>query len=202
MNRASVTASLAVLLALGGCAGSALNSVPPSAPGVVAVPANGKGLPVFQQEDAACRAYAAQQIAGPPIPNNGYTPGTTLQQRYDIAYTQCMYSKGNTVLSSANFTGGLRVAEADYDAYPYYGVLLGSSVFVGSGGFRQGHGFHHGWDGGHANWASAHGWAAGHGWGHGWSGHGPAGRGPGGGRGSAVAHGGTPSGAGHGSGHG
>jgi hypothetical protein len=176
------------------------------------VPGNGKALPAFQQEDAACRAYAGEQVAGPPLANNGFTPGTTLQQRYDITYTQCMYSKGNTVLSSANLTGGVRVAAIDYDAYayPYYGTVFGTGVFVRSRAFRHDHfrGFQHGSTGPHPVFANAHGWTGGRGWGggHGWSG----GRGwsgghnASGGHGGAVAHGGGSGGGGgaHGGGRG
>jgi hypothetical protein len=45
-------------------------------------------MDVFQAEEDGCRAYAQQQTAA------GATPR---QSRYDIAYIQCMYSKGNVI---------------------------------------------------------------------------------------------------------
>ena len=66
---------------------SACASVP-TGPSVLALPAVGKPMDVFQAEEDGCRAYAQQQTAA----------GATLRQsRYDIAYIQCMYSKGNVI---------------------------------------------------------------------------------------------------------
>jgi len=90
------TLSLALLgaLALSACAVQ-----PPSAPSVVGLPAAGKDLSQFREDDASCRGYAAQQIAG--VTETGYN----LQVRYDIAYTQCMYSKGDTVRPLTQVSG-------------------------------------------------------------------------------------------------
>jgi hypothetical protein len=140
--------ALAAVAAVGACA------VPtPTGPGVVALPSRGKDLSIFQQEDAGCRSYASQQISAPQPVNNGYTPGTTAQQHYDIAYTQCMYSKGNSVHASAPLIGGAVFA---YD-YPYYGPIFGGGTVVaigvgrsGSHGGWHGHGSRGGW-GGHAH---------------------------------------------------
>jgi hypothetical protein len=60
----------------------------PTEPSVLALPATGKPLDVFQTEDAACRAYAQHQIAA---------AATTRQSQYDMAYIQYMYSKGNAI---------------------------------------------------------------------------------------------------------
>jgi len=60
----------------------------PTAPSVMALPATGKPLDVFQAEDAECRAYAQHQVA---------VAATTRQSQYDIPYSQCMYSKGNAL---------------------------------------------------------------------------------------------------------
>ncbi|CAB3795801.1 hypothetical protein LMG27177_03967 [Paraburkholderia fynbosensis] len=55
------TAPLLVCLAVGlGMAGCAV--MPPSAPTVMAVPANGKTLNQFQQDDYSCRNYATQAV--------------------------------------------------------------------------------------------------------------------------------------------
>jgi hypothetical protein len=102
--------------------------------------------------------------------NNAYASEAGLQQRYDIAYTQCMYANGNTVQSPPP-------AYAGYPAYgypvgPYYGAgyygpgfygggYYGPSVVVGfgggwgwGGGWRRGWG---GWGGGwHGGWGGWH----------------------------------------------
>jgi len=74
-----------VLLGLGLL--SACASVP-TGPSVLALPAVGKPLDVFQAEEAGCRPYAQQQVAAAATPR---------QSQYDIAYSQCMYAKGNVL---------------------------------------------------------------------------------------------------------
>jgi hypothetical protein len=141
------------MLGLGACA-----VPPPTGPGVVGLPASGKDLTQFQQEDASCRAYASQLIGA----GGGASDLYTVQQRYDIAYTQCMYSKGNTVRS-----GGLLFGW--YASYPSSGPLYaGTTIFglgVGAGCCRHsGHsGHHHGWSGGHAGSGARAGGAGVHG---------------------------------------
>jgi uncharacterized protein YcfJ len=129
-------AVLAAVLVLGGCVAQ------PIGPTVRVLPAPGKPFEQFAAEDAGCRQYASQQVAGAPEQANeqlvnsavigtllgaglgaalGRGPGAavgaatgaligtssgsngaawaqmTTQQRYDIAYIQCMYAKGNQV---------------------------------------------------------------------------------------------------------
>jgi hypothetical protein len=60
----------------------------PTAPSVLALPATGKPMDVFQAEDAECRAYAQHQVA---------VAATTRQSQYDIPYIQCVYAKGNAI---------------------------------------------------------------------------------------------------------
>jgi hypothetical protein len=62
-----------------------------SGPHVMVLPGQGKTLDQFQADDAACRAWAAQQ------------PGTTSERRYDMAYMQCMYTKGNQIPVTGGF---------------------------------------------------------------------------------------------------
>jgi len=133
-----------VALALGGCA-----TMGPLGPTVAVMPAPGKPLDVFQQEDVQCREYAFQAIGGQPAidaaqqnaiataavsaiigtaagaligtgfgdagagaavgagaglatggiggATNAQMSATGLQQRYNLAYMQCMYTKGNQV---------------------------------------------------------------------------------------------------------
>ena len=93
---------------------------PPTDPTLLALPPEGKDLVQFQQEDTSCRGYALQQI-GYGLPQQaaigaaGGAGGTgaaagsaigvsyastsafVLQQRYDIAYAQCMAASGNSV---------------------------------------------------------------------------------------------------------
>jgi hypothetical protein len=73
-----------------------------------------------------------------------------LQTRYDIAYTQCMYSYGDTVQSAPRGGyGDYANVGYPYYGYPYYGYpwydwagpgFFGGGVFV----FQRGHVFHHG----------------------------------------------------------
>lgn len=117
----TAVAAIAGLSVLGGCA-----AVPPTEPTVMALPPNGKNLTAFQQDDVQCRNYAstANTTAGQSDP----------QQRYDIAYTQCMYSRGNTVES-------LPPPYTDYAGlYPdFYGDGWGWPGFFGGDVFV----FHH-----------------------------------------------------------
>ena len=75
-------------LALVGCA-----TVLPSGPDVVGVPSAGKDVAQFRQDEAACRSDAGQQIRA----EIGVRDPLSFQQRYDLAYTQCLASKGDTV---------------------------------------------------------------------------------------------------------
>jgi uncharacterized protein YcfJ len=134
MNRA--LPALAAALALVACVSQ------PMGPTVAVMPAPNKPFEVFAQDQAACKEFAANQVAGgAQVANNqalgtaaigtalgaglgaaigegrgaavgagtGAIAGTaigagqsersqlSLQQRYDIAYEQCMYAKGNQV---------------------------------------------------------------------------------------------------------
>src|ERR1019366_7187506 len=128
-NVRPVTTIVAAALLLAGCV------TPPLGPTVSVMPAPGKPFEVFQQDQAVCRQYADQQVAGGAEQANnqqlltgvggtllgaglgaaigggrgaaigaasGAVAGTaigagpaqyaqmSLQQRYDIAYSQCM----------------------------------------------------------------------------------------------------------------
>ena len=69
----------------------------PTGPRVLVLPAVGKPMDVFQADEGACRSYAQQQIGGAPEQQAGTASGMSLQTRYDMAYVQCMYAKGNAV---------------------------------------------------------------------------------------------------------
>ena len=65
-------------------------TVVPTGPSVLVLPGVGKPMDVFQAEEGECRSYAQQQL--------GVTheqDSRMLQTRYNIAYVQCMYAKGN-----------------------------------------------------------------------------------------------------------
>ena len=69
-------------------------TVLPTGPGVLVLPAVGKPMEVFQTEEGECRSYAQQQLG--PAPEAAGS-SRMLQIRYDRAYVQCMYAKGNVV---------------------------------------------------------------------------------------------------------
>jgi hypothetical protein len=133
------TAALGGTLALVSCAIG-----PPTGPSVVAVPQQSKDLAVFHQEDAECRTYAGNASGGAPA-----SAGTDQnpQRRYDIAYTQCMYSHGNSILGAQSFGAGYPAYAGVYPSpwwepgfYPWYpGGIFGSSIVVFGG---RAHHFH------------------------------------------------------------
>lgn len=128
--------SLIALTALSACASH------PVGPSVAVMPAPNKPFSVFEEDQAVCKNFADQQVAGAAQSANnsalgaaaigtvlgaglgaaigggrgaaigaasGAGAGTlygtsqsnqanmTIQQRYDVAYQQCMYSRGNQV---------------------------------------------------------------------------------------------------------
>jgi len=127
----SAVGSAVVGTALGAAAGAALGSVG-GAVGAGAAIGGATGL-----------------LAGSAIgANNAQYAGGNVQARYDTAYTQCMYSKGNTVRSApSGYAGGYGYPAYGY-AYPspYYGPgFYGPAVVVGGGwGWGRG-GWHRHW---------------------------------------------------------
>jgi hypothetical protein len=135
-NRILPAAILAPLLLLDACAET------PQGPTVAVMPAPGKPFDMFQGDQAICKQFASDQVAGGAQSANNRQVGTavlgtllgaglgaaigggrgagigagagalggtalggasgqqqqySLQQRYDLAYSQCMYSRGNQV---------------------------------------------------------------------------------------------------------
>jgi hypothetical protein len=72
-----------------GCAGT------PTGPSVMVLAGNGKTIEQFQADDNACRQWASRELERT---KGGQVPA---QGRYDIAYMQCMYAKGNQIPSAA-----------------------------------------------------------------------------------------------------
>ncbi len=95
---------------------------------------------------------AAGLLAGSAIgANNAQAAGGNVQARYDTAYTQCMYAKGNTVQSApSGYASGYGYAyPSGYYPAPYYGYGpgyygYGPAVVIG-GGWGWGHGWHRHW---------------------------------------------------------
>lgn len=69
---------------VGGCA------TIPDGPGVLVLPGSMKSFDQFRADDGECRRYATAQI-------DGKGDQSTVNQRYDFAYQQCMYAKGHQV---------------------------------------------------------------------------------------------------------
>jgi hypothetical protein len=100
------------LVAPAGLLGLAACASVPTGPSVMVLPGTGKNFDQFRVDDAACRQFAYVQ-AGGKTPTQAATAGSgaatgagtgeaatsagTAQERYDIGYIQCMYSKGNRV---------------------------------------------------------------------------------------------------------
>jgi hypothetical protein len=74
---------LAIGLLLGACASA------PAGPTVMVLPGHDKPLEQFRADDVACRQWASQQVPA------GSDTAWLMQRRYDIAYQQCMYTRGN-----------------------------------------------------------------------------------------------------------
>ena len=96
MSRLSKIFSATVVLAITGCASL------PTGPNVMALPGTGVSFDHFRNDDAQCEQYAYSQVGG----GTGYVSGTEyeMQQRYDVAYVQCMYAKGHRVPVSGPFS--------------------------------------------------------------------------------------------------
>lgn len=84
---------LAALALLGGCATT------PVGPNVMALPGSDKTLDQFRADDVFCRQWAAKsaQETAQGASAGQYYGSDARQQWYDMAYLQCMYSKGNRI---------------------------------------------------------------------------------------------------------
>jgi hypothetical protein len=85
MKISGALAALGVAAVIGGCAST------PTGPSVMVLPGAGKTMDQFQADDARCRQIATSEL-------QRERPGTVpAQQRYDMAYMQCMYAAGNQI---------------------------------------------------------------------------------------------------------
>lgn len=98
-------ASVGVALLVTGCASA------PIGPNVTVLPGDEKTLEEFQGDDTTCRQWASQQ-SGTTATQGSTTNGpawstASTQHGYDLAYAQCMYTKGNQVPISNSLQAGL-----------------------------------------------------------------------------------------------
>jgi hypothetical protein len=83
-----------LLLPAAGCLLLAACVELPTEPTVAVMPPPYKPFEVFQADEQACKAYAGQVVAQPEGNDTYYYYP---QYRFNIAYEQCMYSRGNQV---------------------------------------------------------------------------------------------------------
>ncbi len=102
---------------------------------------------------------------------SGYA-GYGIQQRYNIAYAQCMAAKGNQVPTTQAAYGAPAGGYSDAAYYPYYGYGYAPYGYYGyypygywPYGYGYGLGFGWGWGGWHGGWGGWRGgWHGGGGW--------------------------------------
>jgi hypothetical protein len=151
---------------------TACTAAPPSEPTVFAVPSAGESFNQFQADDLACRndvqphtaspgatqAAANRSAVGSAAVGTGAAVGASnanaiaggAQTQYDVAYTQCMMSKGNTIVTvppdyGYAYPDGSPNYYAYPGGYPYYGghpYYATYPYFIGTGPFFFGPRFH------------------------------------------------------------
>jgi hypothetical protein len=84
----------AIILAITGCASL------PNGPNVMVLPGTGTSFEHFRSDDALCEKYALSQVKGAEDSDSEQE----VQERYDVAYVQCMYAKGQRVPVSGPFS--------------------------------------------------------------------------------------------------
>ena len=98
-------ASIGIALLVLGCASA------PTGPNVTVLPGDEKTIEEFHADDTTCRQWAAQQ-SGAAATEGSTTNGrgwssAPAQRSYDLAYAQCMYTKGNQVPITNSLQAGL-----------------------------------------------------------------------------------------------
>ena len=97
-------ASIGIALLVTGCASA------PTGPSVTVLPGDEKSLEEFQGDDTTCRQWASQQsgaTATQGSTSNSPAWSSAAQHSYDLAYAQCMYTKGNQVPITNSLQAGL-----------------------------------------------------------------------------------------------
>ena len=121
-----------------------------SAVGTVVGAVAGAAIGAAAENPAAGAAIGAATglVGGTAVgANNAAASEFDLQTRYNITYSQCMYSLGNTIQSPPVYGYGYPWhGYADY-GYPWYGWGWPGGLFLGGviafGGFDHFHHFHH-----------------------------------------------------------
>ena len=121
MNAIKYALPLMSALLLGACV------TVPTSPSVVALPGSNKTFDQFQADSFACQQFAYQSVGGTAEQANNYAASNAVagsnayyggyyevQRRYDGAYMQCMYAKGNQIPVRG-------AAPYRAPAHPYYG---------------------------------------------------------------------------------
>lgn len=128
MSRYSKVFLATAILVIAGCASL------PNGPSVMVLPGTGMSFNQFRNDDVICQQYASFQVGGTTPNQAGVNSGVTsaavgtalgaaagaaigggsgaasssmyeAQQRFDVAYIQCMYAKGHQVPVSGQFSG-------------------------------------------------------------------------------------------------
>jgi hypothetical protein len=89
--------AVTAVMAIAGC------TTLPTGPNVMVLPGTGVSFDKFRTDDTLCEQYAASQI-GAATSANASSSTDELQERYDVAYVQCMYTKGHRVPISGPFS--------------------------------------------------------------------------------------------------
>lgn len=105
----------------------------PEGPSVMVLPGSGKNFDQFRADDFECKHYASQQIGGGAAVGAGagmalgglsgtgtaQTSAYGVQQRYDVAFMQCMYAKGHRIPAGGRFTSEQMFMPRDtFPSYP------------------------------------------------------------------------------------
>ncbi|MBS0559063.1 MAG: glycine zipper family protein [Proteobacteria bacterium] len=94
---------------------------------------------------AAIGAGAGLLTGGVAGSANAQYAGATVQQRYDISYTQCMFGQGETVPQPPAYAGGYPAGyPGGYYGAPYGGPTVALGIGVGGGYYRPYGPWYHG----------------------------------------------------------
>jgi hypothetical protein len=99
MSRLIIAVTSIMLLVILGCASISTE------PSVIVLPGTGLSLDQFSKDNIICQRFARQQLSGTPNQAAISTSVYETQLRFDIAYIQCMYTKGHQVPVYGQFTG-------------------------------------------------------------------------------------------------
>jgi hypothetical protein len=85
MKISGMLAVLGVAAVIGGCAST------PTGPSVMVLPGTNKTMDHFKADEGRCRQMATTEL------QREQRGSLSAQQRYDMAYMQCMYAAGNQI---------------------------------------------------------------------------------------------------------